>query len=370
MHIDKYLKTIVEWRFCPMSNYICTVAKETKNEANTPRGKALILSLIHKGMRDFDSSRVERMYQCCLCGLCKTCALDDTDIPGMVRAARADIIIERKAPESVLNVKQTIENKRPLFERPTQKKPSLEGVPKKEAEIVYFIDSTIASYFPEIARASIKILKSAGVDFLVAGETGYSGSIMYEMGFFDEAAKLAQENIEIFKTSGCKTVVFSSPHCYRFFVEQCQELGVSIPSNIKMLHISEYLYSLLEESRILLNNSLAKSVTYHDPCNLGRGRNVYDEPREIIKKVPGIDFQETRWKKDKANCCGGSGLKFTNPKIAKKVARRRIDEIMAHTDTEILVTACPFCKNGFNEVIESSDNIKVYDLVELVAAAL
>ena len=87
---EKYIKTLEEWRNCPMANFICTVGIETKLETNMPRGRMLLLSLLHRGVRELDDYAVRRIYECCLCGLCTQCGFG-TDIPAAIAAGRADI---------------------------------------------------------------------------------------------------------------------------------------------------------------------------------------------------------------------------------------------------------------------------------------
>jgi hypothetical protein len=104
----KQYKTIDEWRNCPMANFVCPVATETRLETNAPRGKMFLLSLLCNGTLSIDDDIVQRMYECCLCGLCTQCGFDDTDIPAAMAAARADICEEDRMPEKVRALGKTI----------------------------------------------------------------------------------------------------------------------------------------------------------------------------------------------------------------------------------------------------------------------
>jgi len=167
-----------------------------------------------------------------------------------------------------------------------------------------------------------------------------------------------------------------------------------------VLHISEYIDRLIKEGRLKPRKKVDISVTYHDPCRLGRlgepwihwsgkkipgdrfvfdppkpyrrGANgVYEPPRNVLKSLPGVKLTEMTRIKEYSWCCGaGGGVNDSNPDFAKWTAKKRIEEAVA-TGAEALVTACPWCEKTFNEAIKESDSpIKIYDIVEFVAKAI
>ncbi|MBM4237871.1 MAG: hypothetical protein FJ151_05235, partial [Euryarchaeota archaeon] len=137
-------------------------------------------------------------------------------------------------------------------------------------------------------------------------------------------------------------------------------------SNLQVEHLSKTLADLVRDGKTRLRPSELK-MTYHDPCDLGRHQGVYEEPRSVLKAIPGADLREMRFNKERSICCGaGAGVKKTHPELAKFIAGRRIDAAL-DTGASLLVSACAFCEHNFRDAMESSPRkIEVVDLAVLV----
>ena len=376
MLIEAYRKTIETCRFCHMCKIACTVGNITKNESNYPRGKALILFTILQKRREWDEDTVERIYQCDICGLCKDWCISDYDIPELIIAARADIVnsgkITTRFSEIYKNIKKT-GNPYPIVTNNDElkividKKKSKIG---KRTETMYFIDGT-TFYHPEIVKATIKILNYAEIEFTILYKENSHIKLLYQLGFWKEAEKLAKENTKIINEADCEMIIISDADEYLAFKRDYSKLGASLNSNIKIMHLSEYISLLLQKNKLSFSKEINKTVTYHDPSALGRYLKVYEAPRQIIKAVPGVKFKEMRWNKNKAHCCGASGgLLFTNPEIATKAAEKIIEEAI-EIEAEIILTASPLCKQSLiNCKRPKSSGIKIYDIIEFAAKSL
>jgi len=372
MHIEKYSDTIRAWRFCPMCNHVCPVIKVTKNEANGPRGLALSLFLVSKGMRQFDEPRVDRIYQCTTSGICEAWSLGGYDLSGMVLAGRADVVDQGKAPPSAVKTQKNIEDMQNPFGEPRETRSKLvaklteESGSKKKAEILYFMGCTTTYRQPEIAKASVKILHKAGVNFTLLEDEPCCGAPLYELGFREHARREARDLSQLIAKSGCNQVITSCPHCYRALTEWYPQLGVQLPAGVEVKHTADYFSGLAKDRKIRLSKR-SEIVTYHDPCYLGRFGKVFEQPRELIKEVSGSNFKEMKWNRQKAMCCGaGGGMSFTNPRIAAQIEGTLIGEA-SKTGSEILITACPLCSDN---LASSREKLKFQDISQFLADSL
>jgi Fe-S oxidoreductase len=251
----------------------------------------------------------------------------------------------------------------------------------------------------KLAKATARILQTAGVDFGIAGDAETCcGGRAYEMGHEADFLAQAQKSMEVIKQSGAKTLVTSCAVCYQCYSVLYDRFGLK--GDLEVLHTSQMIEQLLGEGRLKLEKKDDLNVTYHDPCHLGRlgepwirwegkkvpgdrfvfdpprpyrrGTNgVYEPPREVIAALPGVTLTEMDRIKEYA-WCGGScgGVTDSNPAFAEWTAAERIEEAIS-TGAEAIVTASPWSEKLFSEVIEKSGgSLKVYDIVELVDQAI
>ena len=251
----------------------------------------------------------------------------------------------------------------------------------------------------DIARTSVNLLKKAGVDVgIMGGDESCCGGRAHGWGYQGEFTKFAENNLEAWKNAGVKTIVTSCADCYYAFNRLYPEVG----SKFEVVHISEYLARLIKEGKIKFTKNLPMTVTYHDPCRLGRlgerkqrwegilkrirnqilvheprkpmlrGANgIYDPPRDILKSIPGLKLVEMERIREYSWCCGtGGGVKEAYPDFATWTANERIEEAK-FTGAEAIVTACPWCENNFTESInKTSGTMKVFDIIQLINQAI
>ena len=235
-------------------------------------------------------------------------------------------------------------------------------------EILYFPDCYLSydSRLKKVATATANILNKAGVDFGILGAKEVCcGESIRKAG--DEALfkRLAKENIKTFIDNGVKKILVSSPHCYHTFKNEYPEFKV----NFEVVHISQYLFELIKEGRIKLTKEYKKKVTYHDPCYLGRHNGIYDEPREVLKKVSGLKLTEMADSRQDSLCCGGGGGGiWMDRKKGERFSDLRVKQAI-DSGAEVLVTACPYCIVNFEDSrlsLENSETLEVKDITEIV----
>ncbi|MGA2734344.1 MAG: (Fe-S)-binding protein [Syntrophobacteraceae bacterium] len=239
-------------------------------------------------------------------------------------------------------------------------------------EVLYF-PGCYLSYDPrlkKVARATADILNRAGIDFGILGpRENCCGESIRKTGDEELFKRLAKENIKTFIDNGVKKILVSSPHCYHTFKNEYPEFKV----NFEVVHISQYLLELINEGRLEFTTEYGKKVTYHDPCYLGRHNGIYDEPREVLKKAPGLELIEMADLRQDSLCCGGGGgrIWMETPK-GQRFSDLRLEQAIG-VGAEVLVTACPYCITNFEDSRlnrEDSDVIEIKDITEIIRAVI
>jgi Fe-S oxidoreductase len=277
----------------------------------------------------------------------------------------------------------------------------LKDATREKVDVLYHV-GCLSSYDREaqkLARATVKILQKAGVNFGIAGENeSCCGGRAYQMGYKEDFLNQAKKNMEMIRKAGVKTLVTSCADGYGAFKVLYDKFNLK--GDLEVLHITEYIDRLVKESKLKPTKKVNMKVTYHDPCYLGRlgepwihweGRKIpgimrrfdppkelrrgangiYEPPRNVLKSIPGIKLSEMDRIKEYAWCCGaGGGVNESNPEFARWTAAQRIDEA-GMTGAEAIVTACPWCIKTLNDAIkENGSRLHVYDIVELVEKAI
>jgi Fe-S oxidoreductase len=239
------------------------------------------------------------------------------------------------------------------------------------AETLYFVDS-ITSYddrMVSIAKSTAKILDACGEDFFVIGKDEKdSGNEVVRFGEEMLYQELKNHNMEIIKESGAKRIVTSDPHAYNALKNDYQ---VDVPVE----HISETIMKNIKAGKIKLKpvQDPSKVYTYHDPCYLGRHNAVYDDPRDAIKAIPGIQTVEMVKNRDRSLCCSGGGLMlFYEPHEEERMAVIRV-KMAAEAGANVIVCACPFCMVNMEDAIKVAGldgQLEAIELTELITQHL
>ena len=235
-------------------------------------------------------------------------------------------------------------------------------------EILYFPGCYLSydARLKKVAAATANILNKAGVDFGILGtQENCCGESIRKTGNEELFKQLAKENIKTFIENGVKKILVSSPHCYHTFKNEYPEFKV----NFEVVHISQYLFELINEGRLKISKEYGKKITYHDPCYLGRHNGIYDEPRGVLKKIPGLELIELTESREESLCCGmGGGRIWMETPMSERFANLRLKEAIGLGAQE-LVTACPYCITNFEDsrvVLNYDDVIQVKDITEIL----
>lgn len=251
----------------------------------------------------------------------------------------------------------------------------IEGIDRKPgAETVYFVGCVSAMYPMSygIPQSFATLLSKARVDFTTMGsEEWCCGYPLLMAGQSAQARDLIAHNIAQVRRTGAQRLVTTCPSCYHMWKHIYPEES-SEPLGFEVVTASELLRDLLREGRLsLAQPARVGVVTYHDPCDLGRKGGHYDEPREVLRQVPGFTFVEMQNNRAHALCCGGGGdLETFSPDLTATVAARRVAQA-AEVNAEYLVSACPQCVRTLAKAARAQKlRIRVVDIVQFVDAAV
>lgn len=350
------------------------------------RGKLRVLYGILEGTLEPSEELAKVIFQCTTCGSCHAICHQsyDENINWFIcnyidhtqvwEAFRADLVELGFAIPRHKELMQSIQDEHnPYFEKHADRIKWLsERKFPATANTVYYMGCTEPYRLPELAQKMVQLLDASSIDYTVIHpEEWCCGSVALRTGFLQTAQDLVEHNVQAIEKAGAKNVVIHCAGCYKTFKEDYPKvLGKELP--FQVLHATELFIDLVTQNKLRFTKSIEKNVTYHDPCHLGRAAEVYDAPRELIKKIPGVELVEMKRIKQNAWCCGaGGGMKSAFPEMAVEIAKDRILEA-EEVGVKTIVTACPFCENNLRDAAKQlgKSDFEVIDILELMVDAL
>lgn len=370
-------------------------------------GGKIILALAYEmgRIKPTDELR-DIVYKCTECGACAIACkylntLEPLEIIMRLRERLVEVgcgpMPEQKAyTEAIKKVNNP-------YNEPHEKR--MEWLPKDikldpDAKLLYYVGCTSSYRRQEMAIAAARVMNAAGVSFNILQDDEFCcGSPVLRVGDVKAFNAQVNKNLNVIESKGIETVIFSCAGCYDTFKV---DYPLRRKSNFKVLHTVELFSELIESGQLKLTKEVPISVTYHDPCHLGRNAEryeewegdevnimplvtlnippkpkrtgsmgIYDPPRNILNKIPGLQLTEMERINEYSYCCGaGAGVKSSFPEMALNTAKTRLEEA-EDTGAEILVSACPFCSTNLQDGIQDSGSkLKYYDISELILMAL
>ncbi|MBN1289943.1 MAG: (Fe-S)-binding protein [Actinobacteria bacterium] len=358
---------------------------------------------------DYSSEKLrDVVYNCQMCGACDvSCKYAmDMEVLEPLSEIRAEMVKHENVPASLTKLAAALKQNGTMVldaaagRGEWAKDLAVKDYTREQTDIVFHAGCRTSSdpSLWNVARSSIKLMQKAGVDVGISFGEMCCGGRAYQMGFQSESAEQAKRYMAVLKKAGVKTLVTGCADCYYSFKVLYEKFGLK--NDIEVLHTSEYFNNLIKEKKLLPTKPVDMTVTYHDPCHLGRqgedyihwkgsrvpgqviifdppkefrrgDKGIYNAPREVLLSIPGLKLREMDRHKEFAWCCGaGGGVRESNPEYARWTATERINEA-ACTEAEAIVSGCPGCESLFTDTIkQGSRNLKVYDIVELLAESV
>ena len=331
--------------------------------------------------------KTDTVWMCISCYACtEVCPKKIPLTPGLMTRAKEQLLLAGNIPkelQSALEFSQRYGN--PLGESPRKRAQWAKGITpevpimqktSQPVNVLWFVGD-YPSYHPRVqlaTKALAKIFNALGVNFGILGREensdGDSQRLAGERGLFE---MLAEKNGKAFSKYQFDEIVTTDPHAYNAFKNEYPKLGISYP----VRHFTDFLVDRLDQLRPLLTQEIKASVTYHDPCYLGRANGVYDTPRILLEAIPGLELVEMSHNRETSLCCGGGGGGmwldgFQWEKAHVRLSEWRIREAIS-AGADILAVACPYESPRFEDavkMVEGSGQLLVKDIAELLADAM
>jgi Fe-S oxidoreductase len=323
------------------------------------------------------------LWSCLTCGACvEACPVDIEHVDTIVDMRRYEVLMESKFPPEAGLMLRNIENQGDPWGLGQAKRtewtdaldfevPVITGTIPDDIEYLYWVGC--AGALDERARkatqSTARLLHRAGVKFGILGpRESCTGDPARRLGNEYLYQEMGKANIVTLNEAGAKKVVASCPHCFNSLGREYPDLG----GNFEVIHHSMLLSHLIETGK-LTSGTLETKVTYHDPCYLGRHNRVFDEPRQILDSITGVEQIEMRRCREKSFCCGAGGARmWMEEDIGKRVNLERTDEALT-TGADVVSTACPYCLIMLDDAVRArsrEDDVRVMDVSQVMEASL
>jgi Fe-S oxidoreductase len=333
------------------------------------------------------------LWSCTTCGACvEQCPVDIEHVDHIIDMRRYQVLIESAFPSEAGVMLRNLENKGNPWGMNNSSRTEwmdgldfevkvVEGTIPDEVEYLFWVGCAggLEDRSKKVTRAFAELLHLAGVEFAVLGAMeSCTGDPARRLGNEFVFQMLGQQNVEVLNSVGATRannvkIVATCPHCFNTISNEYPQLG----GDYEVVHHTQLLGRLVEEGHLVPVTPVDSSVTYHDPCYLGRHNKVYTPPREILSAIQGLTTTEMPRCKERGFCCGAGGARmWMEEKIGKRINVERTEEAL-DTDADIISTACPFCITMLSDAVAEKqqsggarEGVQVLDVSQILAQSL
>lgn len=377
--LDDEVLACIHCGFCRLG---CPTFSVTHRESRNARGRNALAFYFMNGSIEPSKELAEAFYSCTTCQACTYFCPARIRVDEIVEGVRSKLYDAGFVPESVLAIRDNILKTGNVYASaqadrieiypPALKEKANKGELKAKAETLLFMGCVPSYLDMKMVPSLLKPLDEADVDYTVlATDENCCGFPLFLMGSkdFETHALQLMERIE---ATGAKELVTPCAGCFKTFKKLYPKLH---DMGIEVHHSVTYFDKLIQEGRLKFKGDLGKKVTYHDPCDLGRALQIFEEPRRILQAIPGLEFVEMARNRLQARCCGGGGgVQAFDPEMSVAMAAERVRDALA-VGAEIIVSGCAACKDNLRKGAKAipkgeRGKIKIMDITEIVADAM
>ncbi|MEE9448599.1 MAG: (Fe-S)-binding protein, partial [Ignavibacteriaceae bacterium] len=369
---------------CPANNVgktlspkeiLVNIRQRTKDKApllvqGKTEGEQFEKNLVHDYITDLE------LWQCTTCMACvQECPVMIEHLDSIIDMRRNLVLTESKFPSNLNNVFKSLEtNFTPWAFNPADRAEWAEGLNIKtmaedpDCEILFWVGcaGSFDGRYKKVSQSFAKLMQKANIGFRILGtEEKCNGDTARRLGNEYLAQMMMQENVETLNNYNVKKIVTACPHCFHSLKNEYKQFG----GNFEVFHHSELIDQMIIERKIVLKGSENKNVVYHDSCYLGRYNEIYQQPRNSLNKISGVNLVEMVRNKDRGFCCGaGGGRMFLEDEEGGKINNERTREAL-ETNPDTIASACPFCMTMMTDGVkhfEKSEEVEVKDIAEII----
>jgi Fe-S oxidoreductase len=350
----KYREQILKCSRCGFCQAVCPVYGSTLRPALNARGKMLLLKEVMDESIELNDELIETLFQCTTCASCAENCPSGVNVPEVIKQARKDMVNIGSCHPAFKGMNQVLQKYTNIYAEDEPE--DFERDLNKQAEYVFFIGCVGAYREDEPTMATLELLDRIDVDYTLIDEVCCSG-VLEDVGY-QLNQKLVQKNIDRILATGAKSVITGCPYCWRTFNNK-PEYAELKEKGIEIIHTSQFF------NQFDWKVKTDKRVTYHDPCDLGRHCDIYEEPRETIRKIA-PNFVEMPNNRVNALCCGaGGGVRGAYAKNSIAMARRRLQEA-EEIDAEVVLTECNSCIHNLINAKLRKQKFRIHTTTEFI----
>ncbi len=350
----KFREQVLKCSRCGFCQAHCPIFGATLRPAYNARGKMLILKEVMDGKIELNDELIETLFQCTTCANCFKNCPSGVNVPDIIKQVRKDMVNIGSCHPAFTGMYEVLKKHTNIYAEDEPE--DFEREKNKQAEYVFFIGCVGAYREGESTLATLELLDRLKIDFTLIDEVCCSG-VLEDVGF-QINEDLARKNIDRILATGAKTVITGCPYCYRTFDNKPQYADLK-EKGVQVFHISQILKDFD------LGVKTDKIITYHDPCDLGRHCNIFEEPRETIRKIA-PNFKELPHNRMDAICCGaGGGVRGAYAKNSIAMARRRLQEV-EEIGAEVVLTECNSCVHNLSNAKLRKQKFEIYNTTQFI----
>lgn len=355
----------------PENYTLCPLFSRGQAYTFSAGGLLFLSKALLNGQLNYSHLLADLVFTCPACGACDSkCTIvrslnPEMGLSDIIRLLRYELVKRHFVPEGpIKNMYEEVKKNGDLLGKKASKGLKIpDKVRNDKADTLFIIEYFYSDRETRSLEAALSLLQKMNKQVAVYSDPGCFGSALYDFGFWDQLPDLVEEKWGKIKGFGNKSFLFLNPHCQEFMTNKYRKI-IDTFEDFEGQHFSELLLDAFNKGKLKSKNKGKLTVSYHDPCFLGRGLGIYEAPRQVLGHLGGVMLVEMKRNRENSFCCGARGLGEYFSNFSEETAKERIKEFL-ETKADLLITACPSCKEVFEKVLGKDKN-KVKDLTEFV----